>query len=1374
MRRAALLCMVLAGSVTSWPSRGEAQDEWGLRRHPGKRPPSHAPGKRPGKRPAQVRPPQPGVDPGSSAQESDPRRRQLPVLAERYRRALERDPREGFALTRLLEITRELHGSIDPLIEEFRRRVESEAEPFVARMILGHLYKAAARNEEALAQYIAAAAVRPTSPVPVLAAAKLTVGSDPAEARRLYDRALGLTSGSERTEILHELVELALDRDDIDGARRNFDQIIALTPSSVFLRMEWGQLLMARRKYELAAAAFEEVVRFTRGDARASVPALRELARCQIELGRSDDAIQTLRRALVVAGQASGLRRELYEILTELYRRRDDLRGLIAELERGAAARGFEKDELLARLYDEIGDEEHAVAAYRRALAQSPRDIDTRVRLIQLLERSGRNSEVREEYHRLIAAAPTEPRFALELAEIHFREGDRARALQLLQSIGARHASDPDVHSSLAELYARWGEAERATREIEILARIDPAEPSHIVALGEEQYQAGQRDRAVETWRRLLHLGSDRARAKANLADVYGDHDMVPQAIDLYREAVAMRPQDVDLRRGLASLLERNRNLDDAATEWQRVLDLAGDDRILRREARSRIVGIWSLSRTLATRLPALERRFADASPDLEAGRFLGEAYLKLRRLADAERALRRVVSLAPGDIESFLSLERVLVQKGDLAGAVEVLKRLAELEPRRAREFYQRIASYALQIYRDDEAVEFASRAVDLNPSDAQAHARLAQLYRSRQDYEHAIASYRRAIEIDDRLFSSYFELAEIHLMRGATREADLLYRAVIRGAPDDEMVTRAARLSVQLNLSAGTLEDLEREIMPVAVAQPRRPVFRRALVDLYTRLAWPLIQRARNGGADDARQARDSLRRIGQRALKPLLEALADQDPAQRRAAVDILGYLGNPNAAPPLLATAESDDGDVDLRARALVAAVALADARLIARLEALATSTEIRIRLAAVWGLVRMRDRRAAGALTRAATGPIDPVRAFGCIGLGDLGDPRALAVLRERLETDPLILVRAAAAIALGRLGRREAVAPLVASLRTGPEPVRRAAAMSLGALGDAEAAEALSEALFDEDRDLRATAAWALARLGSAGGELPQVDYFRLPDGRIDPQSFVGSLLDPLPPGPPKAPVVALRLAALRRGLDLALAGRPERARVALDSLLAAPAGQGIGLSPLTDEAAGAPAADALAMNRALGTIAESELRRVASLVTNADVEVRKRAVAVLGRIGGPEAQEALLLAVRDSTEAIQRPAIEMLARVGDARAAAALARTLEESNAWAVRAAAATALGRLRAPSAARALAQALRADPFAFVRSAAAEALGALGEEGDVAALEEALHRDSEPMVRLAAATALAGMDGARAREIVRSTHDEDPRVESVLHPR
>ena len=49
----------------------------------------------------------------------------------------------------------------------------------------------------------------------------------------------------------------------------------------------------------------------------------------------------------------------------------------------------------------------------------------------------------------------------------------------------------------------------------------------------------------------------------------------------------------------------------------------------------------------------------------------LAEAELHLRRLGDAEVALRRILELAPGDVDSYLALERVLTQESKLAEAI-------------------------------------------------------------------------------------------------------------------------------------------------------------------------------------------------------------------------------------------------------------------------------------------------------------------------------------------------------------------------------------------------------------------------------------------------------------------------------------------------------------------------------------------------------------------------------------------------------------------------------------------------------------------------------------------------------------------------------
>ena len=55
----------------------------------------------------------------------------------------------------------------------------------------------------------------------------------------------------------------------------------------------------------------------------------------------------------------------------------------------------------------------------------------------------------------------------------------------------------------------------------------------------------------------------------------------------------------------------------------------------------------------------------------------------------------------------------------------------------------------------------------------------------------------------------------------------------------------------------------------------------------------------RSEKGSPAESERARTQLARIGARAIAPLLDALGDADPAQQRVALDILGYLGNPNA-------------------------------------------------------------------------------------------------------------------------------------------------------------------------------------------------------------------------------------------------------------------------------------------------------------------------------------------------------------------------------------------------------------------------------------------------------------------------------------------
>jgi len=1288
-------------------------------------------------------------------------------------RVLEADPRETFAFQRLLDLHRERDGNIDRLVSDLEARLAADPQAYATRMLLGHVYKRHGRAADARASYDEASRLRPDAAAPRIALAEIARSADDhAGARSHYAAALERTPDTAgRQELLRQLADIALDEGDFDAARGYYDRIARAAQGSVYLLSEYARALATRNQHERAVAEYERVLGMLRGDNRVLAPVLREMGQAQLDSGHTDEAIQTLDRALRLAGPQAGTRAEIYDTLVEAYRRADRLPELAERL--GRERGGFEVLELLGRLHDELGNEQEALEAYHRALRTNPRHIDTRVRVIQLLSRSGRIDEVIAEYEALTRTAPREPRFVVELAQLLMQVGRRDVALRMAEQTGRRYPRETAVHQALAELYARWGEDQLAAREVAILARIEPNDPAHLIALGEQQLEAGDQPAAVATWRRILGADGDRAGAHSTLGGVLADHDMLPEAAREYRDAVRIDPDAIEHVRGLANVLERQHQDDDAVEQWMRVLELSVNDRPARREARQRIVAIWARTRRLDERVRELRRRFDAHPPDVEAGRFLAEAYRRQGPpgAAEAEQILNRVISLTPGDVESLLALERVRTARGDLAGAIEVLRLLVEADPRRGPSYLQRMAEHALALYRDEEAVRYAAEAVQLSPDDAEGHRRLGDLYRARQDTVRAVASYRRAIELNDRLFSTYFDLAEIHLARGEPQDADSLFRRVVRASPDDDLVARAARASIQTNLGAGTLGDLETDLLPLALGHPQRPIFRKLVVELYDSLTGPLIQRVRHGGPA-GRQASDELRRLGTRAIKPLLEALADDDPAQRRVAVNILGHLGNDHAAAPLLAAAEGD-GDTELRARALAAAGAVAPAALAPRLAALADGPERRLRAIATWGLARTGGRAGVTALRDLLDRGDPAVRAFAALGLGRAGDTASADRIERLLREDRSIYVRAAAAWALGRLGDAARVPALIAALRGRAGLVAVTAAAALGSIGDPSALDALASALFDPDGDLRIAAARALRRV-HLSGRLGVSDLFPVPGGTYSPGDYLASLLD-VEAADMEAPAgLPAHRPALEAAARAALRGPVEGVISALN-VLSSPGGDGLGLGPLTEGMRSWEPTVRAAAEEELSALALALLPEFLVRARHPDASVRAAAARLLARVPAMESTPALIVLLDDDEPTVQRAALEALGTIGSRAAPAAtvpVAQLLRSHPEWSVRTLAAGTLASLGSEGSVAPLAAALTGDGYAFVREQAAAALGQIRAPSAVHALEHALLSDSEPRVRAAAAAALRATPDSTARRVLeRAGQSGDARVRAAM---
>ncbi len=1322
------------------------------------------PGGRHRPKPAPSGRPRPRPTPGPDAPDA-----QTPAaLIERYTKVVLAQPGAAFPLQRLAQLYRERDGKLDALATDFDKRAQAGGDgAYAATVTLAGIYKIQGRADEAIRAFERAIALRPGDPSALLALARAQQDrGDATAARAHYEHALPLQSAqTDKEQTLRTLVTLALETKDFAGAKAYHDQIVKLEPTSLFVRGELGRELFARAEYDRAIPEFAALVAAATGDNRTLAPALTELGKAQAKAHKHQDALASLKKALSAAGQEAAVRAEIYETISEIYRADQQLPLLIKQLEDEHPG-DYARLALLGALYEETGDAGRAIATYRRALLQSPRQIDLRLKMVRLLQTQGDLDKAISEYEALIRAAPNNPEFVFEQCEALIQRGDRVRALKLLGELEARAGADEESLSRLADFYGRIAQGDAQLRVLTRLSQVGASDPTHLVDLGDRYFQDGNAALALQTWRRILTTVSPRARALAALGDVLLEHDMGDEALASFREAVGLEPANAGYKKQLAAALERRGDFHGARVLWQELEGRArqSGDKLLSREARARIVALWAREKILEQQLPALAAAFAGAPPDVEAGRTLAEAQLHLRRLGDAEIALRKVIELAPGDADSYLALERTLVSAGKLQEAVAVLERLIGVDPKRAREVYQRMAQYALQLRLDDDAIRYAAQAVELNPQDAEGHRRLGEMYRARQDVDHAIGEFRQAIAKNDRLFVVYFALADLLLARGEAEEADRLFRRVIRGAPDAELVARAARLSMQINLGRSTLESLEQELLPLAIGNPTRKIYRNVLVEIYGNLSFSLVSRVRHGDGRDAASAREALARIGGRAVKPLLDALADGDPAQQRIAIDVLGYVQNKNAGPALFAFA-TGPADAQLRARAMIAAGSLRDAALLPKFEALllpkgsdAFVPSDPVALAAAWGMSRIADRRALPAIRALLDRGTPEMRALAALGLAEQRDRSAIpAIAAIAKAQDAGTIARAGAAYALGELGAEAEAQTLLALAQGADGWPRTLAFVALARLGSgrtrASAVSAMADALFSgggpESGRARARAD-ATARSGAASLVLlanpdrakASVELLPVPDGALDLDALIDSLV-------PRGFSVAERAAtlvkfseAIGRAASGALLTSGDRAL----SVLSAFGGREGGLSPFV-AAGGSP--DTASAREVAASLARSLEGEVLPLARHPNATLRGEAVVFLSRGDSPEAKAAVVAAAGDADERVQRLAIAAIDRQGTAEAAAIASRVALTHASWSMRVLAAQALGRIggraNAAAARSTLQRVATTDPYALVREAALSALASFDPPAAAEVAARLATTDPEPRLREAAAQLL-----------------------------
>ena len=1280
-------------------------------------------------------------------------------LSETYRQMLAEDPAQDYAFRRLLETAHAVGGLVG-LIELYADEVTKNPKSYAALLVLGQLQRVADNPEDALTSWDKAAKVKPERAEPHLFAAGLHRNKRVwDQAFAAYDRALTLLRDrTQRQDAMRQAAETAVEAKLLDKARDYFDRLIKTEPGNVFLRMQEASTYGKMDQPALALDRWREVEKAAGGQIQNLVIAWREIAELESQLGRFAESEATWRRALAKLPTGHYERRTFLEGLVAIHRRQDRLRALVGELGK-EAERDVEALIVLARVHEELAEDELALQRYREAQRRRPGDEDIRMSALRLLERTGTPEEILQAWVELVRAFPREPRYELKLAELYFQLAKPREAGELLKRVSRGHPQDPSVHVQVVDLWMRYGDKASKVEvesEYKILMRLEPDEPSHVISLGEYYWSIEDKPRALSTWQRLQKMGTKKGEGRFLYAEALADHELPQEALVELKAALDMAPENERYVRALALLHEKIGRRQDALAAWQKLLERhAGARRTTAatREAREHIIDLWDKDERLEVEIAGLSKRFASDPPEMAAGRFLAVALLRVGRVSEARAVYERLDELEPDDHETLTGLEEVYQRQSDTPRTMATLERLAKASPRAAVEYLHRAAELALSSGDDATTLKLAKQIVELAPAEASAHHRVGDLYARMGFRPEAAEAWRQALTLEPRNMPVRFKLASLYRDQGQSLREEQILTEIVREASDAAELMRAGRRLLQLALLSGRLTEVETTLRPLieSVSRPEsrgRSTALRLVVDVYGHLA----QAIRYGPPEDRER---QLVELGERAQRPLIEALEDSDVGIRSRALEVL-ELTHPAAATAALGRL-AQDGDQSGQLEAISALGRIGSSGAVQVLTRLAGSTVATTRELALWALGLSSSATAGQVLAeRARRGPPrERLIAAMAIGYGRHEGTEAVAL---ELAMDRASDVREAGLWAVGRLAVATAVPELAGRLsRATSAREARIAASGLANVGTEPARVGLVAALWTGNAYVTDALIWEA--LATWGADKQEGEFQREAMVAVNYRGLVAWERGTVAPVKPALYVDEVEVAARGRGDATEAALVEKRVAEVLTSVAVEPK-RAMARAAL-EEADGRAST---ALGEALKKVRASSWGPFAAAMSGND-EVRDAWAPVIarwleaGRLGlGPVVDGESL----DALEALARQALVDRARQ-PARASGALALTVEVVRAKRGGGAQKWEVADLEPYARA----------PLADVRAMAARALASLGAAGGVKALDVLipLLGDPSPLVRMATAAAIRDeklvLSKANVMALVELTRDPLPEV-------
>lgn len=402
-------------------------------------------------------------------------------------------------------------------------------------------------------------------------------------------------------------------------------------------------------------------------------------------------------------------------------------------------------------------------------------------------------------------------------SQIQENDGHLHNAVMLLEKAMERDPGSIFLKKELAVLYLQQEENEKALQVVEEILKQEPHSEDALILAATIKKTLGQDDEAEQMYEKVLKNNPRRQNVYKLLGKIYLNEGDLENALRIFKQMTQVFPDDYIGHYYVGKIHLMRKETADAEAEFQKTLDLAPSlieprlDLIQIYQAAGQEKKVISLYKEILAQYPG------NAAVEIE----LALLYLKDDKVEKANEMFRQLGERAARDRDVIRAViqdlilqdrneEAVTVLSGMLKGAPEnadihyaaglaqfnlenygdAMDQFSRVDPE--NELYPNsVIHMAIIDYQNDEiekGIELLETAIKKVPDDAKPELipYLSSLYKSRGEYDKAMALVKQGLKIEPDNPDLIFELGVLYDKQGKSDKAIELMKKVVALKPD------------------------------------------------------------------------------------------------------------------------------------------------------------------------------------------------------------------------------------------------------------------------------------------------------------------------------------------------------------------------------------------------------------------------------------------------------------------------------------------------------------------------------------------------------------------------------------------------------------